>query len=98
MAQAEDASTPENETSKPLVERSRFGTVERRKPVDAEVEARRPPISSTELSKGPTELAEHRGPRVNWRVFVFSSAIVLAFSIWAMAAPAHAADIMHTAV
>ncbi len=98
MAKAEDASTPENESPKPLVERSRFGAVERRKPVDAEVEARRPPISSTELSKGPTELAEHRGPRVNWRVFIISSAIVLAFSVWAMAAPDNAAGIMLTAV
>src|SRR6185312_438507 len=78
------------------VERSRFGATERRR--DPALEERRPPISSNELSKGPAELAEHRGPRVNWRVFIISSAIVLAFSVWAMAAPDNAAGIMLTAV
>ena len=62
-----------------------------------ETEAR-PPISSQELSKGPTELAESRGPRVNWRVFVVSATIVLAFSVWAMTMPDQAADTMLTAV
>ena len=78
------------------VERSRFGATERRR--DPALEERRPPISSNELSKGPAELAEHRGPRVNWRVFIISASIVLAFSLWAMILPGHAAATMQTAV
>ncbi|MGN5237906.1 BCCT family transporter [Rhodococcus sp. SJ-3] len=79
----------------PRIERSQFGVPERRREPALED---LPPISSTELSKGPTELAEHRGPRVNWRVFVISAAVVLAFSIWAMVMPDQAKETMHTVV
>ncbi|MGP5229049.1 choline BCCT transporter BetT [Arthrobacter rhombi] len=58
----------------------------------------RPPISSSELSKGPVELSEHRGPRVNWRVFITSSAIILGFSVWAMLLPDQASATMQAAV
>ncbi|WP_113718394.1 choline BCCT transporter BetT [Arthrobacter dokdonensis] len=85
-----------------MVERSRFGVEERRRP--QETEENRPPISSSELSRGPAELAgaaelvEDRKPRVNWRVFIISAAIILAFSVWAMVMPAHAKDTMHSVV
>src|SRR5699024_2337151 len=52
------------------------------------------PISSAELSKGPTELAENRGARVNWRVFIIASCVIVAFSLWAMLAPTNAANTM----
>ncbi|RAN69461.1 high-affinity choline transporter BetT [Bacillus sp. SRB_336] len=85
-----------------MVERSRFGVEQRRRP--QETEENRPPISSSELSRGPAELAgapelvEDRKPRVNWRVFIISAAIILAFSVWAMVMPAHAKDTMHSVV
>lgn len=86
--------TPGTEESK--IDRGRFGVTERRKPrTDDE---RRAPISSAELSKGPTELAEDRGPRVNWRVFIISAAVIVAFSLWAMLAPTHAANVMRETV
>src|SRR5690606_30976428 len=47
---------------------------------------------------GPTELAEHRGARVNWRVFTVASAVIVAFSLWAMLAPDSAAVTMRSAV
>jgi choline/glycine/proline betaine transport protein len=79
-----------------MVERERFGAAVRRRARIPDDEL--PPISSTELSKGPAELAEHRGPRVNWRVFVTSSLVILAFSVWAMLTPANAASTMQGAV
>ncbi|MFD9669301.1 choline BCCT transporter BetT [Rhodococcus sp. NPDC059968] len=96
MTDAEDAHSDRNEPPQPRIERSQFGVPERRK--DPGAEATRPPISKSELSKGPTELAEHRGPRVNWRVFIISAVIVLTFSIWAMVVPTHAAETMHSVV
>lgn len=78
-----------------MVERMRSTGERRRTHIGDEFRA---PISSTELSKGPTELAEHRGPRVNWRVFVASAAIVLAFAIWAILFPDNAAGTMRTVV
>ncbi len=93
MADAEDGRRDGNEPLR--IERTQFGVPDRRR--DPGTEAR-PPISSQELSKGPTELAESRGPRVNWRVFVVSATIVLAFSVWAMTMPDQAADTMLTAV
>ncbi|WP_248257554.1 choline BCCT transporter BetT [Georgenia sp. EYE_87] len=85
-----------DETSESTIDRGRFGVTERRRPrTDDEYRA---PISSAELSKGPTELAEDRGARVNWRVFVISAAVIVAFSLWAMLAPTSAADVMRELV
>jgi len=93
---AEHESTPSTETSESTFDRGRFGATERRRSrLDDE---RRAPISSAELSKGPTELAEDRGARVNWRVFIISAAVIVAFSLWAMLAPANAANVMREAV
>lgn len=96
MSEGHDPGSTPPEPPEGFVERSRFGATERRR--DPAVEERRPPISSNELSKGPAELAEHRGPRVNWRVFIISAAVVLAFSVWAMLLPDQAAATMQTAV
>ncbi|QTG81624.1 choline BCCT transporter BetT [Arthrobacter crystallopoietes] len=97
MADPYDSQKAGNEAPQPMVERSKFGVSERRRPNDAEES--RPPISSSELlSKGPTELAEHRGPRINWRVLIIAAVIVIAFSIWAMVTPAHASDTMLSVV
>lgn len=83
------------EPPQPRIERSQFGVPDRRRELDFED---LPPISSTELSKGPTELAEHREPRVNWSVFLIAAGVVLAFSIWAMLMPDQAKETMHTVV
>ncbi|MEO8220759.1 MAG: choline BCCT transporter BetT [Specibacter sp.] len=80
-----------------MVERSRFGVTGNRKP--REDEDKRAPLTSTELLvNGPVELAEQAGPRVNWRVLIISAAVVLAFSVWAMAMPGQAKDTMHSVV
>lgn len=96
MTEADDDQRPEPEPSRAMVERDRVGAAVRRRSRLPHEEL--PPISSTELSKGPAELAEDREPRVNWRVFVTSSLVVLAFSVWAMAAPHHAASAMRDVV
>jgi choline/glycine/proline betaine transport protein len=96
MAEAEDAQRPESEPLRAMLERGRFGAAVRRRSHLPEDDL--PPISSTELSRGPAELAEDRGSRVNWRVFVISSVVILAFSLWAMVAPANAAAVMHDTV
>ena len=79
MPEADEAQRPQDDPPQAVVERDRFGAAVRRRSRVAEDEL--PPISSTELSKGPAELAEDRGPRVNWRVFIVSSAVILAFSV-----------------
>nr|WP_157157772.1 choline BCCT transporter BetT [Diaminobutyricimonas sp. LJ205] len=77
------------------MERSRFGGTERRpeRPVEGDA-----PVSRSDLSKGPTELIEYPKVRINWKVLVISSVIILAFSVWAILMPAGARDTMHTVV
>jgi choline/glycine/proline betaine transport protein len=79
----------------PPLERSRFGGTERPhgRPVEGDA-----PVSRSDLSKGPTELLEHRKARINWRVLIISSAVILAFSIWAMLMPDGARTTMLAAV
>ncbi|HJE78066.1 MAG TPA: BCCT family transporter, partial [Brevibacterium epidermidis] len=50
------------------------------------------------MSKGPEELSDERGSRVNWRVFIVASLIILAFSVWAMMMPDTAQSTMKSAV
>ena len=96
MADQEKNKDAGNGRPEPMVERSKFGVPERRKdPVAAEF---RPPVTKTELSKGPAELIEYPGPKVNWRVFIISAVIILAFSMWAIIVPDSAAASMRTAV
>ncbi len=89
MADQEKKQGAGNKRPEPMVERSKFGVPERRK--DPVAEEFRPPVTSTELSKGPAELVEYPGPKVNWRVFIISAVIILAFSIWAIVVPDSAA-------
>ncbi|MFD1506214.1 BCCT family transporter [Georgenia yuyongxinii] len=92
MATSDHDVTPHTEAPATTIDRGRFGAAERRKPRPDD--GNRAPISSAELSKGPTELAEDRGARVNWRVFIISAAVIVAFSLWAMFAPTHASSVM----
>ncbi len=87
--------SPHAQAAKPYppLERSRFGGTERRHPDDGEA-----PVSRSDLSKGPEQLLEHRSASINWRVLVFSSAVILAFSIWAIFLPAEARTTMKTMV
>lgn len=93
---AEHRQPPEDEKLQPIVERSQFGVS--KKPKNPVAEEFRAPITSAELSKGPEELTERRGTKVNWRVFIISAAVILAFSLWAMLMPDHASSTMKNAV
>ncbi|MET3719849.1 hypothetical protein, partial [Arthrobacter sp. UYEF21] len=46
----------------------------------------------------PAEPTEDRVPKVNWRVFIIASVIIIAFSSWAMLVPASAQSTMKTVV
>lgn len=96
MTDGDDAQKAKHEDLLAMVKRGRSGAIEPPKPKSSE--ENRAPISSSELSKAPAELAEESGPRVRWRVFIISAAIVLAFSIWAMLAPTQAENTMHSVV
>ncbi len=77
------------------LERSRFGGTVRRheRPDDDDA-----PVSRSDLSKGPQELLEDRTVRINWRVLVTSSVVILAFSILAILMPGDARTTMKRAV
>jgi choline/glycine/proline betaine transport protein len=84
---------------RPVVERERFGGSDPATRVSRDTDPdRRAPIDSTELRRGPDELSDNRGPRVNWRVFIVASLIILAFSVWAMVTPVSAQSTMKTTV
>lgn len=96
MAEHSVTSPDPGERQNAAVERSKFGVSKKTR--KSEAEEFRAPITSTELSKGPGELIEHPGPKVNWRVFVIAAAVILGFSLWAMLAPDAAASAMASAV
>lgn len=78
--------TPETAASKlnsPL-ERSRFGGTQRS---SAHQEDDDRPVSRSDLSKGPEELLERHGARINWGVLVISSLVIIGFSIWTILLP-----------
>ena len=79
----------------PPLERSRFGGTERRheRPVDDDA-----PVSRSDLSKGAQELLADRKARINWSVLLISSAVILAFSVWAILMPDGAGTAMKMAV
>jgi choline/glycine/proline betaine transport protein len=83
------------EKPRPQLERRRFGGTEsqHKRLLDNEV-----PVSRGDLSKGPEELLEDRTSRINWRVLVASSVMILAFSIWAILMPEDARATMKAAV
>jgi choline/glycine/proline betaine transport protein len=89
----------EEKLKRPIVERERFGGTDRTTRTGRGVDpAKRAPIDSTEMSRGPEELSDERGSRVNWRVFIVASLIILAFSVWAMMMPDSAQSTMKTTV
>ncbi|MGH3652270.1 choline BCCT transporter BetT [Glutamicibacter sp.] len=96
MAEHRDSPPDPDGKLNPVVERSKFGVSKKPKHIGAEES--RAPMTSSELSKGPGELAEHAGPKVNWRVFVISAVVIVAFSTWAMLAPGNAASAMSSEV
>lgn len=96
MAEQEDTRRPTDGTPKALIPRSQLGGTDRKR--SAPEFTNRPPVSSQELSRAPAELIEAPQPKVNWRVFVIASLIIVAFSVWAMLVPASAQSIMKTVV
>lgn len=89
--------TPKTPSGKPLppLERSRFGGTQRR---HGRTDEDATPVSRSDLSKGPEELLEDRNARTNWYVLVISSAVILAFSIWASLMPDNARTTMKASV
>jgi choline/glycine/proline betaine transport protein len=97
MAEEEGNSRrPGDQPPQALIPRSQLGGTDRRRG-GPEIE-NRPPVSRQELSRGPAELVEERQPKVNWRVFIIASVIIIAFSVWAMLVPASAQSTMKTVV
>ncbi|QGU03756.1 High-affinity choline transport protein [Corynebacterium comes] len=97
MGESEDISMPDqkpNGLSTPLDNLRRPQRTRR----EAHREENRPPASSRELSKGSAEIPKDSRIRVNWQVLGISSAIILAFSLWAIFAPTHSSETMHSVV
>ncbi len=84
------------------VERTKLGgtdpAVDRRRQRRDRDEEFRAPLTSSEMVKGPADLVPDNRPRVNWRVLAIASAIILAFSVWAMVAPDNASAVMQSVV
>ena len=95
MAEQEDTRRTADGPPKALIPRTQLGGTDRRRGQEVD---NRPPVSSHELSKAPAALIEEAGPRVNWRVFIVASAIIVAFSVWAMLTPTGASATMKTVV
>lgn len=75
------------------LERDRFGGTGRRPEHGEDDDA---PVSRSDLSKGSTELIQQ--PSITWSVLLISSAVILAFSIWAICLPDDARRTMKAAV
>ena len=88
----------DDQAKRPVVEREKFGGTERKAHRSATEAEGRPPISSEEMQRGRTDLAQHAGPRVDWRVFLTASLVIVAFSLWAMLTPDAAQTTMKAAV
>lgn len=93
MAASEDNSLPDNERSRPTVNREKLGGSLRNREERWD-EPNRPPKSSAEMLKGGSEVADQEGIKVNWQVLIISSAIIVAFSLWAIFAPDNASTTM----
>uniref|UniRef100_UPI003FA5773C BCCT family transporter n=1 Tax=Dietzia sp. TaxID=1871616 RepID=UPI003FA5773C len=108
-ARDENSAKADSRNTTPPIERTRFGGTDRdAAPKNKRRESdSRPPVSSndlvaarTELDSGPSSQGSQRAStaRVNWPVFAISSAVILAFSIWAMVVPDNASHTMETIV
>lgn len=97
MAESPDDGVANNERSRPTVDREKFGGSQRTVR-DDQREDRRPPKTSAEMLKAGPDIAEQGGTKVNWPVVIISSAVILAFSIWAIVAPDNASSTMQQVV
>lgn len=95
MSAADEERSRKASSERQPLDRQSMGGTDRSRQKPRRSEENRAPVSSTELSRGYAALTEDRGPRVNWTVFLISSAVIVAFSVWAMAAPDHARDTMY---
>jgi choline/glycine/proline betaine transport protein len=55
-------------------------------------------VIDKEPDTAPAEPIKDSGPKVNWRVLIIASVIIIAFSIWAMLVPANAQSTMKMVV
>lgn len=97
MAKSEDNGLPENEYSRHAVDREKFGGSQRTSKPAARKE-NDPPKSSAELARGGAEVADQSGVKIKWPVLIISSAIIIAFSLWAIVAPTNASNTLQTIV
>ncbi|AHG65376.1 choline BCCT transporter BetT [Advenella mimigardefordensis] len=77
------------------IERSKFGGTPRRHERAFDDDA---PVSRSDLSKGPQDVLEAPTARINWRVLLVSSMVIIAFSLWAILGPNEARTSMKIAV
>lgn len=77
------------------IERSKFGGTPRRPERAFDDDA---PVSRSDLSKGPQDVLEAPTARINWRVLLTSSIVIIAFSLWAILGPDDARASMKIAV
>ncbi|MGO1539318.1 MAG: choline BCCT transporter BetT [Leucobacter sp.] len=66
----------------------------------ADREKHQAPLSSAEMREATEVLEPKTGPKpkVNWRVFIISASVIVAFSLWAILAPSNAEATLLTAV
>ena len=77
------------------LQRDRFGVSQ--KPVHRSQDEDAP-FSRSDLKKGRGELMGDHAVHINWRVLATSSAVILAFSLWAILLPNQAQASMKTVV
>lgn len=95
MSESEHEKTAGEGGQRTPLDRQRLGGTDRDQQRETKREQKRAPVSSAELSAGYTALTQDRGPRVNWVVFLIAAAAILAFSVFAMAAPDGTRETMH---
>lgn len=95
MSESEHERTAGEGGQRTPLDRQRLGGTDRDQQRETKREQKRPPVSSAELSAGYSALTQDRGPRVNWVVFLIAAAAILAFSVFAMAAPDGTRETMH---
>src|SRR5690606_1964090 len=91
----EQASSAAGATPPAPIERSKFGGTPRRHERAFDDDA---PVSRSDLSKGPQDVLEAPTARINWRVLLVSSMVIIAFSLWAILGPNEARTAMKIAV
>lgn len=91
-ASASNKNTPSVQRSE--FERQKFGGSQKQpRPIKNNT-----PLSKNELKLGAQQLAAGKSTHVNWLVFIISSVVILAFSIWTIMLPDTASQIMQVTV